>query len=160
MTGIHKLVGILPVKGFTFALAIGSMWSADMDSFVELYSAPFEGFNDIILCARDKPSLIGILDPQDKFPAGLPGKKVIIQGCPDTTNVQGTGRAWRKSYSDFSHKSRIYTNGRKDTKQALTLHLCPSETKTFNAGLLLPLQVKYFMTAWIVLWLDAGLGMK
>ena len=60
---------------------------------------PLEGLNDVFLCSGDKPTRVGILNPQKQLSALIFGKEVIIKSGAYTTDMKWSGRTGCKSYS-------------------------------------------------------------
>ena len=98
VTALDQLQGILPVDGLAFALSVGRMGTiAETDPFVRFDAAPFEGFDDVFLGARDEALLVGILNAQNEIATFLLGKQVVIKGRPNPAHMQGPGRTRRKT---------------------------------------------------------------
>src|SRR5512140_454788 len=82
ITFAYKRFCILPVIFLFVALPVRPKWSPLPYAFVNLNSAPFKRLHYILLCSLNKTGLIGILDPENKGSAKLPGKQVVIEGSP------------------------------------------------------------------------------
>ena len=63
-----------------------------MDALREVHSEPFHRFDDELLSAMHKPTLVGVFDPQDQFSAEFPGQEVTIKGCTKAADMLWAGR--------------------------------------------------------------------
>ena len=93
-------VGQQPVAMFgvdraAFRLAIGSVRTADVRTFIPAQAQPAQRIQDHLFRLQRRACLIGILDAQQKFAAMLFGKAIIYQrniGCADMGITGGGGR--------------------------------------------------------------------
>ena len=66
---IDELEGVFEVDFAAFALAVGGVGTSRADAFVDLDSAPFERFEDILFGARHETLRVGVLDAEDHHTA-------------------------------------------------------------------------------------------
>ena len=93
----------------TFGLAIRTIVSSEANAFVEMYAQPLERLQDIFLRPGHKTVAVRVLDAEHQVAPMLACKEIIIQRSTHTTDVQGTRRTGRKTYSDpsFCHIYRF-----------------------------------------------------
>jgi hypothetical protein len=63
---------------FSVALAIRSISSPFPDAFIQFYSCPFQGFQDIFLCSGYESGLISVFYTKNKLSTKFAGKKKIV----------------------------------------------------------------------------------
>ena len=103
-SGLHELVGEVPVDGAPLALAIRRMGmlrgrglhdlAVGIHTLIGDDAAPAQRFDDVFLRARDEPVGVDIFDPEDKVSPVLLGIQIVIQGRPDAAHVERAGRRW------------------------------------------------------------------
>ena len=99
---IQQFLHILLINIAAFGLTIGTVISAEADSFVKPDAQPLERLQDILLRARNKTVAVRIFNTENQIATMLAGKEIIIQRSTHTTDVQGTRRTGCETYSDPS----------------------------------------------------------
>ena len=97
---IYELLSILKVNLFAFALTIGGMRSTLFHTLIGLNAAPFEALDYVSLGTRHKALAVGIFNTQNEVAFVLASKKIIIECCADTSDVECSGGTGCKTYPD------------------------------------------------------------
>ncbi len=89
-TCLDQTIGIFGVCLATLALTIRSVGASDTDAFVDLDSAPLQGFDDVILGPRNETLRIGILDAQNHLAPVTAGEQIVIKRRAHSSHVEGS----------------------------------------------------------------------
>ena len=89
MPCVHQLLSKLGIQAGFFALrlAVGAVGAAFGGTFVKLNAQPFQSLNNVCFGSWHITGLVGVFYPKDHGSALLTGQKIIVQGCPNTTDV-------------------------------------------------------------------------
>ena len=133
LAGINKLFYVSAIDVATLTLLVRAVFSTLSHTFIDAYAQPFKSFVDILLCSRHKTLRIGIFDTQNHFTAMTARKKIVVECCTHTADMQRTSGRRGKSHADFtfhilytsgllsgyliSAKLRIFTETRKKSRQ-------------------------------------------
>ena len=88
-----QLLRVGQVDGFALALAVGGVRASDADSFVDLYAAPFQALDDVLLGPWDETLAVGVFDAQQEVATVVAREEVVVQGCAYSAYVQRPCRA-------------------------------------------------------------------
>jgi poly(3-hydroxybutyrate) depolymerase len=83
------------------------MWPADLRTFVPVETQPSEPVEDRLQRRIDISGLVGIVDTENELTGMVPGEQPVKQGCPDTTDVKVSGRAWCEACANRHRGHRI-----------------------------------------------------
>ena len=73
-----QLIYILLVNLTTLALAIGTIVPTEADTLVKLNAEPCQCLNDVIFCAGDETTRIGILNAKDQVSTMLFCEQIVV----------------------------------------------------------------------------------
>ena len=128
----YKLFSVFPVDASALRLSVRGMGmllgcrldniALSVNSLVRNDSAPVQCFDYIFFRSRDKPLGIGVFNPYDEISSVLFGVEIVVQSCPYSSHVQGSGRRRSKPYSCSSfHISLVFV--------FMTVHCHPSDSR-------------------------------
>jgi hypothetical protein len=84
---VDQLLRVLPIQVGPLGLAIWRARTAHLGALVIVQSHPGEGLSNVVFSPWFVSGLIRVLDPQDEVALVLSGKKVVVKGGPQSTNV-------------------------------------------------------------------------
>jgi hypothetical protein len=87
-------------------LVVRSMRSADFGSFVPIDAEPAEAVQNRGQRRLDIPLLIGVVDPQEKLPAVLPGEEPVEERRANAADVQEAGGTGSETSADHERTVR------------------------------------------------------
>src|SRR5271157_1611010 len=97
MAGIDQLLhGRLVFRG-PLRLVVGTIGSADVRSLIPIDADPPKTIEDALDGILDVPLLVGVVDPQQKLAAEMPGQQPVEQGRSHSADVQKAGRTGGKA---------------------------------------------------------------
>ena len=86
------------------------MGTANFRPFIPVDPHPAKPVEDFLDGVVDMPFLVGVVDSQEKLAAVMPGQQPVEECCPDSADVQETGRTGSKSgtnsHGAFSRQGR------------------------------------------------------
>ena len=106
-----QLLGVGEVDRFAFALDVGTEIAADVRAFIVRKARLFEGAVNHLDRVFDIAVAVGVLDPQDEFPALRLRQQEGIEGGAEVAHVHEAGRARGETGSDglcVAHDSKIH----------------------------------------------------
>jgi hypothetical protein len=116
MARVNQFPGMLPVEGKPLGLSVGSKIAFLARSLVILNPCPAERFDEILHSPLNLAGLISVLDSEDKSPVVAPGKEIVIEGSPQSSDMEvsrgARGKAdadrWRWHTVEFSQKEAVH----------------------------------------------------
>src|SRR5208337_3066808 len=96
MAAIDQLLHRRLVLRGPMRLVVGTIGSTDVRPFVPIDADPPKTVEDALDGILDVPLLVGVVDPQQKLAAEMPGKQPVEQGRSHSADVQKAGRTGSK----------------------------------------------------------------
>ncbi len=89
---LDQLAAIVGIDLLALALAVGSIRTPDIGTFVPVQPQPVQTVVNLLFRTFHQAFAVGILNTQDELATGLAGKQVIIQGGAGAAQMKRTGR--------------------------------------------------------------------
>mmetsp|Transcript_12152 Transcript_12152/g.16050 ORF Transcript_12152/g.16050 Transcript_12152/m.16050 type:complete len:219 (+) Transcript_12152:1312-1968(+) len=93
----HLLVEITP-----FRLAVRAVIAPDVRTFVPIQTQPTDVLQHALLRFPGGSSQVRIFDADDKFPPCAAGLQPVEEGCPGTSDVEGSSGRWSETHAHTS----------------------------------------------------------
>ena len=102
MTLLKEAVDFLLIKIKPLALAVGSIISATVRSFIPFDTGPAKGIKNGLLGFEGGTLSVGILNPENELATLFAGKSKVEQCHVGSAKVRGSGGRWGDTGTDGS----------------------------------------------------------
>ena len=93
----------MQVDILAFALAVWGVRTSDTYTFVDLDSAPFERFENVLFGSRHETLRVGVFDAENEVTASLSCEQVVVECRAYTAYMERSGGTGRETYPYFAH---------------------------------------------------------